>query len=201
MSDINYSRKAKCLSCDWQGNDWDCEKTESKEIQPGQFNIETNIERLDVGQVNIKSEDKKEVNNIAEQVDQDKKEVEDYKANKEYQDRAYNLALAFHDIMGDRWFTLDRASRKTKEKEIVVFQKLKLLELFGHCTIKRGDDNNKDQRGKPVFKVYVTKERELQAVDELINSLRQHLTQTLAKKNGILAEIEAQKQKELLSEN
>jgi len=126
-------------------------------------------------------------------LEQRKKEVEDFKANKDNQAKAFGLAKAFIDVLGNKWTTLPRASRKVKETEMIVFQKIKLLELFNLCTIKRGDPDNIDQRGKLVFKIHVELENELAAIDDIIGQLRNELTQMLSKRNDILAKIDQTK--------
>lgn len=134
-------------------------------------------------------------------LEQRKKEVEDFKADKSNQDKAYNLALAYKDILGTGWFTLSRASRKTKEAEMVVFQKLKLLQLFGHCTMKKGDPGNIDHKGKVVFKVHIGLEQELNALEDYIAQVRNELTQLLGKHADLLNRIVEEKKQEPVKEN
>jgi len=108
-----------------------------------------------------------------------KEEVEAFKANPDNQRKAMELAKQILEINGQRWFSLKKFSKKVQEPEIQLFQKLKLLELFGLIISKvaRGSASG-FRRGERIFQIAISKEQHVAAheaeIRELENSIKWH---------------------------
>lgn len=97
-----------------------------------------------------------------------KKEVEDFVANEDNRKKAWELALDMQRYMGNKWFTLEKAVKKTGMKPEVTFQKIKLLELFGYATIDKGDPMNTKERGRAVFHLTIDPQQKIDALEHVI---------------------------------
>lgn len=97
-----------------------------------------------------------------------KKEEEEFLNNPQYQQNAFILALEYNKIMGDKWFTLEKASKKTGLKLEPTFQKLKLLQMFGHCIMDKGDSMKSDERNEVVFRITITPQQKIDSYKHVI---------------------------------
>jgi hypothetical protein len=150
--------------------------------------IELNKEKaLDINEVDtgIKSEETDRI--VQEELSEEEKiaeqkklqeEVEAFKANTENQVRARELAKQILAINGQKWFSLRNFAKKVKEPEIQLFQKLKLLELFGLVVSKKWRSSTKFNRGERVFRITIDNGQQIKAhedeIRELENSIKWH---------------------------
>jgi hypothetical protein len=105
-----------------------------------------------------------------------KQEEQDFLNNEEHKKLAYELAIDFEKYLGNKkWFTLEKAVKKVGLKPEVTFQKLKLLQLFGYCVLKKGDGTDAKQRGEIVFKLAVTTDHKIEANRQIIASLQSEI--------------------------
>lgn len=107
-----------------------------------------------------------------------REEVEAFKANPENQIKARDLAKQILAINGQKWFSLRNFAKKVKEPELQLFQKLKLLELFGLLVSKVWRSSTKFHRGERVFRVVIDNGQQIQAhldeIKEMENSIKWH---------------------------
>ncbi len=114
----------------------------------------------------------KDMQEIVEKKDVD---IKEFMANKENQDKAFDLAMQCFEFFGGKAFTLDRAVLKTKTEPAAMFQKLKLLEMFGYCVITKGDQMDPGQRGKTYFRLTVTMEHKIETLKEVIRLKKEEI--------------------------
>jgi hypothetical protein len=106
--------------------------------------------------------------------EQNRIEVEKFKEDPENKKKAFDLAIAIEGLMGNKWFTLPKLVKKTKNKPETLFQKLKLLELFDYCVIDKGDVLSKE-RGMWVFKITVDINNKISAIQRVINTHKKEI--------------------------
>lgn len=110
--------------------------------------------------------------------------VEEMLKSEEYQLRAYGLAMQMFDILGSKTHTLERIVVKTKTQPMAIFQKLKLLEMFGYCLITRGDSSDPKQRNETVFQLAISMQDKIKALKEII---KKQETELASLKSTLLA--------------
>jgi hypothetical protein len=82
---------------------------------------------------------------------------------------AVALAAQVQQYVGKNWFSLNRFMRKAKETRQSSIFKLKFLEGFGLLQQKMGTwQDGKESRGDIVFKVVISNEDKINALDEII---------------------------------
>lgn len=82
---------------------------------------------------------------------------------------AVSLAIQVQEFVGKNWFSLNRFMNKTKEDRKSSIFKLKFLEGFGLLQQKMGTwEDGKKERGDIVFKVVISTEDKVIALDEII---------------------------------
>lgn len=123
-------------------------------------------------------------------LEDNKKELEEFKNNEDNKKAAVVLLKDFYSIMGDKWFTLRRAAAKTNMTEMLTFQKLKLLEMFGYCVLKKGDVSDDKQRGQITFKLIFDKSDELKALNDVIKQVTIELENLNLKRKILVEQIE-----------
>lgn len=106
--------------------------------------------------------------------EQNRLEVEKFKEDPENKKKAFDLAVSIEGLMGTKWFTLPKLVKKTGDKPEVLFQKLKLLELFDYCVIDKGEALSKE-RGMWVFNITIDPRDKIAAIQRVIDTHKQDI--------------------------
>lgn len=132
--------------------------------------VESKLQDLNIDDVKIiapvSEEEKKETLN---------EEITAFIGDEKNKQQAWVLAIDFERYVGQRWFTLDRVSMKTKLSNEVCFQKLKLLELFGYVVLDKGQGEKSKERGQWVFRITLTSQQKIEALQKVIETYREEI--------------------------
>lgn len=134
---------------------------------------------LGVGESEVQLEDKSSIG-VEEEPETDKgksqeelqKEIEKFKANPDNRKKAIELATSLEQITTGKWFSIRQLEKRVKEPGIVLFQKLKLLQLFELCTAKKWNSSKHHTRGEMVFRVTLNKESQIISYRNIIDDLK-----------------------------
>lgn len=102
---------------------------------------------------------------------------------------AVSLAMQIQQFVGKNWFTFSRFLKKTKETHNSGQFKLKFLVGFGLLQQKMGTwKDGKESRGMVVYKVVISKEDKIIALDEVISFHKEEIEKLERQKQNLQAE-------------
>lgn len=87
----------------------------------------------------------------------------------ENKEGALALASAFEQLVGHKWFNVEKLCKKSGMDRQQAFQKLQMCKIFGTIAAKLGNwrDDKKDLR-EPLFKVTISNQAKIEALDGII---------------------------------
>ncbi len=138
----------------------------------------------------------KEANKVGEKIDaiegekveekSDAQEMAEFLAKDENKKNAVSLAAQIEEYMGNKWFTVEKFQSKTGLKKMDAMQKLQMVKLFGHAQLRIGNGNDGPEKaGKPLFKIAITREMQIRAINEIIEYHRQQIQDFELKKKAL----------------
>lgn len=120
--------------------------------------------------------------------------LEKFMADPENKEGAMQLASAFLEFMGNKWFSIIALCKKTKMDEKQATQKLQMCKLFGHADVRIGNwrDDRKDLR-EPLWKITLSKEAKISALNGIIQYHKDALEDVELQRKSLLIELEKEK--------
>lgn len=116
----------------------------------------------------------------------DAQEMAEFIANDDNKKNAVSLAAQIQQYMGNKWFTVEKFQSKTRLQHLEATQKLQMVKLFGHAQLRVGNVNDGPAKsGKPLFKIAISKEMQLRAIDEVIAYHEHQIEEFKLKKKAI----------------
>ncbi len=140
----------------------------------------------------------------AEQKEADEKEMREFLANPDNQQKALVLSEDISITMRGKWFTVDQWAKKfisidkDRKNPFVneidrynAFQKLNMCKIFGHVVERTGTSNDgPDKKNQKLFKITISLDDKIKAIDDVITYIKGELTAFELQRKVLVAEKE-----------
>jgi hypothetical protein len=124
-----------------------------------------------------------------EKMEYSQEELAAFLNDPEEKKNAVSLALQVQQFVGKNWFTFSRFLKKAKENPSSGQFKLKLLVSFGLLQQKLGTwKDGKESRGMVTYKVVISNEDKIIALDEIISFHKDQIESLELQKRNLQAE-------------
>lgn len=126
--------------------------------------------------------------------------IEEIRNSSEAKENSVNLALHIQEKVSKNWFTLNRLISKTGMDRNQAIQKLHVLKIFDLVLTKMGEfKDGKKSNNLPVFKITISIEDRVSALDSIISYHQQYIDQASREKAVLLSD-KLQKKLDALAE-
>lgn len=106
----------------------------------------------------------------------DQQEYDKWLADPQNRENALTLASQIADVVGKNWFSITRLCSKAHLGRQDAYQKVQLCKLFGFVEMRLGNyRDGKENVQVPLFKVTISKEEKIKALDQIIQYHRDQI--------------------------
>lgn len=106
----------------------------------------------------------------------DQQEYDKWLADPQNRENALSLASQIADVVGKNWFSITRLCSKAHLGRQDAYQKVQLCKLFGFIEMRLGNyRDGKENVQVPLFKVTISKEEKIKALDQIIQYHRDQI--------------------------